>query len=130
MLAAAQDAGLMRSPSFVHGLARWFPTHKMEPTANEPRRRRKAPDVETSTPPDLLTDDLRRRDPPQTPARSPDEKVAEEEDPVGGGFTPRADGGNDQHPIHDEDQEDTNTTPDDYEREIDRLDQAVRDRIR
>ena len=89
--------------------------------ANEPRRRRKAPDVETSTPPDLLTDDLRRRDPPQTPP---------EEDPVGGGFTPRADGGNDQHPIHDEDQEDTNTTPDDYEREIDRLDQAVRDRIR
>jgi hypothetical protein len=87
--------------------------------ANEPRRRRKAPDVETSTPPDLLTDDLRRRDPPQTPP---------EEDPVGGGFTPRADGGNDQHPIHDEDQEDA--TPDDYEREIDRLDQAVRDRIR
>ena len=39
--------------------------------ANEPRRRRKAPDVETSTPPDLLTDDLRRRDPPQTPARIP-----------------------------------------------------------
>ena len=33
--------------------------------ANEPRRRRKPPDVETSTPPDLLTDDLRRRDPPQ-----------------------------------------------------------------
>ena len=68
--------------------------------ANEPRRRRKAPDVETSTPPDLLTDDLRQRDPPQTPPDSmaPDEKVAQEEDPVGGGFTPRADGGNDQHP--------------------------------
>jgi hypothetical protein len=43
---------------------------------------------------------------------------------VGGGFTPRADGGNNQHPIHDEDQEDA--TPDDYEREIDRLDQAMR----
>ena len=98
--------------------------------ANEPRRRRKAPDVETSTPPDLLTDDLRQRDPPQTPPDSmaPVEKVAQEEDPVGGGFTPRADGGNDQHPVHDEDQEDA--TPDDYEREIDRLDQAVRDRIR
>ena len=32
------------------------------------------------------------------------------------------------NPVHDEDQEDA--TPDDYEREIDRLDQAVRDRIR
>ena len=70
----------------------------------------------------------RRKCPPDSMA--PDEEVAEEEDPVGGGFTPRPDGGNDQHPIHDEDQEDTNTTPDDYEREIDRLDQAVRDRIR
>ena len=68
----------------------------------------------------------RRKRPPDSMA--PDEEVAEEEDPVGGGFTPRPDGGNDQHPIHDEDQEDT--TPDDYEREIDRLDQAVRDRIR
>ena len=57
-----------------------------------------------------------------------DEDVAEEEDPVGGGFTPRADGGNEQHPIHDEDQEDA--TPDDYEREIDRLDQASRTRSR
>ena len=87
--------------------------------ANKPRRRRKAPDVETNTPPDLLTDDLRRTDSTQTPP---------EEDPVGGGFTPRADGGNDQHPLHDEDQEDA--TADDYEREIDRLDQAVRDRMR
>ncbi|MGA9512943.1 MAG: hypothetical protein WBV51_05145 [Pseudolabrys sp.] len=73
---------------------------------------------------------MRRRDPPQTPPDSiaPEKKGAEEEDAVGGDFTPRADGGNDQHPIHDEDQEDA--TPDDYEREIDRLDQAVRDRIR
>jgi hypothetical protein len=44
------------------------------------------------------------------------------------GFTPKADGGNEQHPIHDEDQEDA--TPDDYEREIDRLDEAVRARSR
>jgi hypothetical protein len=93
--------------------------------ANEPRRRRKAPDLETNIPPDLLPDDLRRRDPPQTPPDSmaPDDEVAEEE-PVGGGFTPRIDGGNEQHPVHDEDQEDA--TPDDYEREIDRLDQAIR----
>ena len=45
-------------------------------------------------------------------------------DPVGGGFTPRIDGGNEQHPVHDEDREDA--TPEDYEREIDRLDQAIR----
>ena len=69
---------------------------------------------------------IRRKRRPDSMA--PDEKVAEEADPVGGGFTPRADGGNDQHPVHDEDHEDA--TPDDYEREIDRLDRAVRDRIR
>jgi hypothetical protein len=94
--------------------------------ANKPRRRRKAPDLETNPSPDLLPDELRRRDPPQTPPDSmpPDEEVAEEEDPVGGGFTPRIDGGNEQHPVHDEDQEDA--TPEDYEREIDRLDQAIR----
>jgi hypothetical protein len=94
--------------------------------AKEPRRRRKAPDLETNTPPDVLPDDLRRRDPPQTPPESlaPNDEVAEEEDPVGGGFTPRSDGGNEQHPVHDEDQEDAG--PEDYEREIDRLDQAIR----
>jgi hypothetical protein len=94
--------------------------------ANRPRRQRKAPDLETNTPPDLLPDDLRRQDQPQTPPDSmaPDEEVAEEEDAVGGAFTPRIDGGNDQHPVHDEDQEDA--SPEDYEREIDRLDQAIR----
>jgi hypothetical protein len=92
----------------------------------KPRRRRKAPDLEVNTPPDLLTNDLRRTDPSQTPPDSmaPDKRIGEEEDHVGGGFTPKADGGNDQHPIHDEDQEDA--TPDNYEREIDRLDQAMR----
>jgi hypothetical protein len=92
--------------------------------ANKPRRQRKAPDLETNTPPDLLPDDLRRQDQPQTPPDSmaPDEEVAEED--AGGGFTPRIDGGNDQHPVHDEDQEDA--SPEDYEREIDRLDQAIR----
>jgi hypothetical protein len=96
----------------------------------EPRRRRQAPDLETNTAPDQLRDDLRRRDQQQTPPDSmpsgEDERVGEE--PVGGGFTPRADGGNEQHPIHDEDQE--GATPDDYEREIDRLDEAMRARSR
>jgi hypothetical protein len=43
---------------------------------------------------------------------------------LSGGFTPRIDGGNERHPVHDEDQEDA--TPDDYEREINRLDQGIR----
>jgi hypothetical protein len=38
--------------------------------------------------------------------------------------TPAIDGSNDQHPIHDEDQEDR--MPSDYEREIDRIDAATR----
>jgi hypothetical protein len=42
---------------------------------------------------------------------------------IRGGAT---DGGNEQHPIHDEDQKDA--TSRDYEREIDRLDGAVRPR--
>jgi hypothetical protein len=93
---------------------------------DEPRRRRKAPDLETNTAPDQLRDDLRRVDQQQTP---PDSMPGgDEEDPVGGGFTPKSDGGNVQHPIHDEDQEDA--TSDDYEREIDRLDEAVRSRSR
>ena len=53
-----------------------------------------------------------------------DERLGEV--PAGGGFTPTPDGGNDQHLIHDEDQEDA--TPDDYEREIDRLDHVTRAR--
>lgn len=43
---------------------------------------------------------------------------------VAGATTPKIDGGNDQHPIHDEDQEDR--MPSDYEREIDRVDAATR----
>ena len=94
---------------------------------DEPRRRRKAPDLETNTASDQLRDDLRQGDrQQQTP---PDSMPRDdEEEPVGGGFTPKADGGNEQHPIHDEDLEDA--TSDDYEREIDRLDEAVRSRSR
>jgi hypothetical protein len=72
----------------------------------QPRRRRQAPDL--------------------VPPRDADRSTKEEA--VVGGFTPKADGGNEQHPIHDEDQEDA--APDDYEREIDRLDEAVRARSR
>jgi hypothetical protein len=97
---------------------------------DKPRRRRRAPDPETNTASDLVRDELRRRDQPQTPPDSipPRDEEHTGEEPVGGGFTPVADGGNEQHPVHDEDQEDA--TSDDYEREIDRLDAAVRARSR
>jgi hypothetical protein len=97
---------------------------------DEPRRRRRAPDLETNTAPDLLHDDLRRRDKRETPPDSmpPGDEERTGEEPAGGGFTPRADGGNEQHPIHDEDQEDA--SPGYYEREIARLDAVIRDRPR
>ena len=66
--------------------------------------------------------------PPKTPLRdAPDLEPDNEPDVVGsdaiedipasGGFMPAEDGGNPDHPIHDEDEEDK--TPEDYEREID-----------
>ena len=85
------------------------------------RRRTPAPDAT-----DAIPADLRRVDPEPTPPEGLPEveggRLAE--DVVEGGFTPKIDGGVDQHPIHDEDQEDA--TPSDYEREIDRLDAATR----
>jgi hypothetical protein len=97
---------------------------------DKPRRRRWAPDLETNSASDLLQDDLRRRDQQRTPPDSmpPRDMNGTGEEPAGGGFSPTADGGNEQHPIHDEDQEDA--TSGDYEREIDRLDQAFRARSR
>jgi hypothetical protein len=97
---------------------------------NAPRRRQSSDetDLETNIAPDALRDDLRRRDQQSTPPDSmpprSDDRTGEV--PAGGGFTPTPDGGNDQHPIHDEDQEDA--TSEDYEREIDRLDAASRAR--
>jgi len=98
---------------------------------SKPGQRRKAPeeaDLETNIAPDALRDDLRRDDQRPTPPDSmpPRDDQLSGTVPAGGGFTPSPDGGNDQHPIHDEDQEDA--TPDDYEREIDRLDAATRAR--
>ena len=98
---------------------------------NKPRQRRQAPDevdLETNVAPDALRDDLRRQDQRPTPPDSmpPRGNGRLGEVPAGGGFTPTPDGGNEQHPIHDEDQEDA--TSDDYEREIDRLDAGTRGR--
>jgi hypothetical protein len=56
---------------------------------DEPRRRRRAPDLETNTAPDLLHDDLRRRDQRETPPESmPSDNERKDEEPAGGGFTP------------------------------------------
>ena len=91
------------------------------------RKPRSAPDLETNSAPELLDRD-RRRDLPETRPEELDERAARgEEIPAGGGFSPTEDGGNPQHPVHDEDEEDM--MPEDYEREIDRDDGAVDKRI-
>lgn len=87
------------------------------------RQPRPAPDLETNTAPDLPDED-RRRDLPETRPETLGERANRgEEIPAGGGFTPTEDGGNDDHPVHDEDEEDME--PDDYEREIDQFDGPV-----
>ena len=79
-----------------------------------------------ANPADAVSADLRRTDPEATrPDNLPEvDAGGMTEDVVDGGYTPKIDGGVDQHPVHDEDQEDR--TPSDYEREIDRVDAATR----
>jgi hypothetical protein len=62
--------------------------------------------------------------PKQKPQQTPDleDTVAPEvieNIPATGGYRPSEDGGNADHPIHDEDEEDK--MPEDYEREIDKV---------
>jgi hypothetical protein len=87
---------------------------------------KRRPKTDAISPTDAMPADLRRDDLPETrPDDLPEiETGPMTDDVVEGGFTPKPDGGVDQHPIHDEDQEDAE--PSDYEREIDRLDAAVR----
>jgi hypothetical protein len=73
------------------------------------------------TPPDSLPpierdvpEDLRRRDPPDV--MPPDSLPRPDEDVRATGRHGSPDGGNDQHPVHDEDLEDRD--PEDYEREL------------
>jgi hypothetical protein len=91
------------------------------PPVRKPRPAKR--DLETNTPPEVADD--RRTDLSETPPDSlPPPEEGREKLAVGGGFTPAEDGGVEQHPIHDDDQEDR--TPSDYERELDRLDAAAR----
>jgi hypothetical protein len=94
--------------------------------ASKIQKPRRGADLESNTAPDAISDDLRRRDQRRTPPDSLPPRGADRtgDIPAGGGFTPAEDGGVEQHPVHDSDQEDA--TPSDYEREIDRLDAAAR----
>ena len=94
--------------------------------AGKKQQRTSARDVNTPAGADAMPADLRRTDPEVTrPEDLPQvDSGRMAEDVVGGGVTPKIDGGVDQHPVHDEDQEDR--TPSDYEREIDRVDAATR----
>lgn len=90
-----------------------------------PTRKPRNTDLESNTAPDLVDED-RRRDLPETRPETLGERAARgEEVPAGGGFTPTADGGNAQHPVHDEDEDDM--MPEDFEREIDSVDDAELD---
>jgi hypothetical protein len=81
-----------------------------------PKRKRAQRDVPDSLPKDenrsdVLPDDARGTDNPQSPPESPS-PAPEEAEP---------DGGSAQHPIHDDDLEDRDSA--DYERDIDQIDQ-------
>lgn len=90
-----------------------------------PPVRKPRPDLESNTAPDLIDED-RRRDLPETRPETLGERAERgEEVPAGGGFMPTEDGGNPQHPVHDEDEEDM--APEDYERAIDEIDGAELD---
>ena len=90
-----------------------------------PTRKPRNTDLESNTAPDLVDED-RRRDLPETRPETLGERPERgEEVPAGGGFTPTADGGNAQHPVHDEDEDDM--MPEDFEREIDSVDDAEPD---
>jgi len=82
------------------------------------------PDLESNTSPDLIDKkpgrelpDPRQPDSIDEPARPGDQAPAPD------GVTRAADGGNPQHPVHDEDEEDL--APEDFEREIDSFDGPV-----
>jgi hypothetical protein len=93
----------------------------MAPKRQRRQNRDHTPDLETNIAPGA-PDDPRRED----ATDSPPPRANRENISAGGGFTPAEDGCNPQHPIHDEDQEDADSSV--YEREIDRLNAAVQRR--
>jgi hypothetical protein len=82
------------------------------------------PDLESNTAPDLIDKKPGRELPEARQPDSIDEPARPRgEAPAPDGVTRAADGGNPQHPVHDEDGEDMG--PEDFEREIDSFDGPV-----
>lgn len=97
----------------------------MPPKRKPQAERDQKPDLETNISPDGLPgNDGPVVEPPEaTPSDSiPSRNPVREKHAVGGGFTPAEDGGIEEHPIHDADEEDK--TAGDYEREIEQLEAA------
>jgi len=83
------------------------------------------PDPQPKDAPNSLPDELRRKDAPRIPSDEiPTPDSGDGLVPAGGGLTPTEDGGNKNHPIHDDDPSE-DATPGDYEWEIRRLDAAA-----
>jgi len=88
------------------------------------RKPRPAPDLESNTSPDIIDEEPGRELPEPQQPDSVDVPVRPgDEAPAPDGVTRAADGGNSQHPVHDEDEEDL--APEDFEREIDSFDGPV-----
>lgn len=93
-----------------------------------------APNRKTSTPPDslpsksdVLPDDLRREDQSAVPPDNlPDANENTDRDEPRGAHPLAPDGGNANHPIHDDDPSE-DFTPRDYEEQIDKAADALRD---
>lgn len=77
---------------------------------------------------DALPDELRRRDQRQVPPEGvPDRNEETGQDEARGGHPLAPDGGDDSHPIHDDDPSE-DFTPRDYEEQIDEVADSRRDR--
>jgi hypothetical protein len=86
----------------------------MGPKTVPERRRGESPPDSLPRREQVVPDELRRRDQPDV--MPPDSLPRPEEDVTASGRRGSPDGGNDDHPIHDEDLEDRG--PEDFEREV------------
>jgi len=94
------------------------------------RQREQSPPVSLPPSSDALPGDLRRQDQRQVPPDSlPDADEEASKDESLGAHTLAPDGGNESHPIHDDDPAE-DFTPDDYEEQIDEVAQSRRDQAK